>query len=274
MTEKFNIDEFINTMIVQANALVPIDIEQKVKDFITLKIDSFSRLGYCTLENSVELNLSDSEKSLLLQLIAETVFYKTIDLSISKIPSEYWESILQRLAFYVFELSKEYKKVECDFEEAIIFINWRVEKVYKETLQELFNKKRISHETLDSALAQSYAETMSEDTNIKLVQSLITKGQYNDVAEFVVKKYVTPFEIDELLETGKINTENYNKLLENSEYQKCKEEYEKECLEALDELQESLKRNPIVITKYYLNLISDIFRGFINKFRKGHNNEK
>lgn len=33
--------------------------------------------------------------------------------------------------------------------------------------------------------------------------------------------------INEMLETGKIKEEIYNKLLENSEYQKCKEEYKK-----------------------------------------------
>ena len=84
-----------------------------------------------------------------------------------------------------------------------------------------------------------------------------------------LQQYVN--DVNELLEQGKVREENYNKLLENSEYKKYKEKYEKERLDVLEEIQKEI-RNPFYWIKEFIlyTAIYPIMR-FINRSKKNKN---
>ena len=100
MTNKdFDIDAFIDNIATQAQDIFPDDIGNKTQTFIEKMFDKFLRMTNEAIDNNYsDAEFSVEDKVLLLQVIAEWTFHKTIDLDRAKIPFECWESMLQKVA--------------------------------------------------------------------------------------------------------------------------------------------------------------------------------
>ena len=157
----FNIDEFINCSQEQVATLLPEDIGNKTQTFIEEMFDKFLRMANEAIDNNYsDLEFKNEDKVLLLQVIAEWTFHKTIDMDRAKIPFEYWESILQKIAFVVFDVFE--KGISANHKQQVILmgIEYHINQMYNSSLQELFEKGHITKEVLEKAQKESNLDKM------------------------------------------------------------------------------------------------------------------
>ena len=90
--------EFAENMSSQARELAPAEFSSDEVDLIAENIKSFILLAGEGLNKEDELD--DNQKIFIAQLIAEWTFHKTVDIIRAKIPPEYSNAILQKIAPY------------------------------------------------------------------------------------------------------------------------------------------------------------------------------
>ena len=193
----FDIDDFVSSMTSQAKDLVPSDVSQETSDYIISKMDSFLRMAYEAISNDNELNPTNDDYILLLQILAEWIFHKSVDISRAKLPSELWDNIMQRIAFCIFEIVKQSWKREITKDVIVDAVAHHVDKCYKEGLQELLDNKKITKEIFEAAIAESNIDKMADEiekeSNIKnalgydSVDEMIS-AQANEKIEEIKKK--------------------------------------------------------------------------------------
>ena len=101
--EGFDFQAFAASMAEQAKELVPKDLEDREKEYIVKTLGNFTLLAGEALYNDEQLNLTAEQAVFITQVIAEWSFHKSIDLIHSGILPEYWDSIMQKIAFTIFE---------------------------------------------------------------------------------------------------------------------------------------------------------------------------
>ena len=137
----------------------------------------------------------------------------------------------------------------------------------QEILNEFVDKNEESIQALKQELIYQKISVIDEYSPL-ILETLINNEEYVEVAKFIKDDVEHVCDVNELLEQGKVREENYNKLLDNSEYKKYKEKYEKERLDVLEEIQKEI-RNPFYWIKEFIlyTAIYPIMR-FINRSKK------
>lgn len=150
----FSIDEFIDSVIFKTKNSLPDDISEQARTFITETVDNFLHMT----NNAIDNNYMDSipkniDKKFVLQFLAEQISRTTIKLDNSKIPFEHWSSILQEVAFAIFEIlcKPSGKKQKADIQMAEQAVN----KSYTEALQKLLEEKIITKQVFEETLKKS-----------------------------------------------------------------------------------------------------------------------
>ena len=159
----FNIDAFIKNFATQAQDLFPDDIGDKTGAFILEKFDDYLRRANESIDIDKKNRLSTEDKEFALQVLSEWIFHKTIDLDRSKIPFEFWDSVLQNVAIAVFEVSLQGIKKNLEQQSIVSAIEYYVSKMYNKSLQDLFEKGVINKESLERAQKESNIDKMSEE---------------------------------------------------------------------------------------------------------------
>ena len=159
----FDIDAFIENFATQVQDFFPDDIGDKTRAFIVEKFDKFLRLANECIDNNEKNTLSTEDKVFVLQALSEWIFHKTIDLDKSRIPFEFWDSILQNVAYAVFEVSLQCIGKNYEQQSIVSAIEYYVSKMYNESLQDLFEKGVITKEVLEKAQKESNIDKISEE---------------------------------------------------------------------------------------------------------------
>ena len=160
---KFDIDSFVSSMTRQVEGVIPSDVNQETIDYITNTMDSFMRMAYEAISNDKELNPTENDYILLLQILAEWIFHKSVDISRAKLPFELWDNIMQHIAFTIFEIVKQSWKREITEDVIVDAVARHVDKCYKERLKELFDNKKITKEIFEAAIAESNIDKMADE---------------------------------------------------------------------------------------------------------------
>lgn len=163
MTTDFDYKELAETFKQQAISLVPSDISKENSIYIQNLLYNFSTLAGEALYNDKKNNLDENQKVFIVQIIAEWCFHKSVDLIRADIPSQHWDNILQKLAFTIFEISKTALKRELKEQDIITVVEHHVNKVYKECITELLEKKEIDTEIYNKAIEESNIDKMALD---------------------------------------------------------------------------------------------------------------
>lgn len=167
----FDIDSFVSSMTSQAKELVPSDVSQETSDYIISTMDSFLRMAYEAISNDNELNPTENDYILLLQILAEWIFHKSVDISRAKIPTELWDNIMQHISFTIFEIVKQAWIRDIAEDVMVNAVEHHVNKCYTERLKELFDNKKITKEIYEAAIAESNIDKMADErkkeSNIK-----------------------------------------------------------------------------------------------------------
>ena len=160
--EGFDYKGFAASMSEQAKELVPKELEDREKEYIVKTLGNFTLLAGEALYNDQQLNLNADQAVFITQIIAEWSFHKSIDLIHSGILPQYWEGIMQKIAFTIFEVAKQAVIRKIPQDQLLQAVEHHVVKVYNQSIEELQQKGVIDEETKNRAENQSNIDAMAQ----------------------------------------------------------------------------------------------------------------
>ena len=160
--EGFDYKGFASAMAEQAKELVPPDLQDFQKEYIVKTLGNFTMLAGEALYNDTSLNLNAEQAVFITQIIAEWSYHKSIDLIHSGILPQYWDSIMQKIAFTIFEVAKQAVIRKIPQDQLLQAVEHHVVKVYKQSIEELEKKGVIDEETKNRAESQSNNDAMAQ----------------------------------------------------------------------------------------------------------------
>lgn len=148
----FDYKSFAESMKKQSSELIPTEFSKEEADFIKKIIYDFVMLCGEYLNDEQEYDFTDEQKVFITQLIAEYTFHKSVDLINGKIPQEYWEAILQKIAYTILEVLKKAIKKELPQEEILKIVEHHVIKCYTDCIYKLQINKIVWEATIEKIL--------------------------------------------------------------------------------------------------------------------------
>ena len=168
--EGFDYKDFAESMASQAKDLVPADLKDFEKEYIVKTLGNFTMLAGEALYNDTSLNLNADQAVFITQIIAEWSFHKSIDLIHSGILPQYWDSIMQKIAFTIFEVAKQAIIRNIPQDQLLQAVEHHVIKVYNQSIEELQEKGVIDEEIKNRAESQSNIDAMAKQAQEEQVR--------------------------------------------------------------------------------------------------------
>lgn len=160
--EGFDYQGFATEMAKQAQELVPPECNEMQREYIVKTIENFTRMAGEALYNDTSVNFSADQAILISQIIAEWSFHKSIDLIHSRIMPDFWDGIMQKIAFTIFEVAKQALVRNIPQDQMLQAIEHHVNKAYVAGLEALEKKKVITPEMKEHAAKQSNIDDMAK----------------------------------------------------------------------------------------------------------------
>lgn len=160
MTAVFDFEGFAKDLTKQAESSMPKDIALQHKKEFLERIYNFTYIAGEAFSKDESITDSETAK-MLTQIISEWTFHKYIDLLRSNIPAMYHESILQKLGFVAFEMTREAALGNLPREEMLKLVEIQLKKAYENACRQLAQNGQISVDVCESALALSNIDTMN-----------------------------------------------------------------------------------------------------------------
>lgn len=181
--EGFDYKGFAASMSEQAKGLVPKDLEDREKEYIVKTLGNFTLLAGEALYNDQQLNLNADQAVFITQIIAEWSFHKSIDLIHSGILPQYWDGIMQKIAFTIFEVAKQAVIRKIPQDQLLQAVEHHVIKVYNQSIEELQQKGVIDEETKNKAESQSNIDAMAQQAQAEQERQRQAQMQESQDAE-------------------------------------------------------------------------------------------
>ena len=175
MSRDFSPKEFAQNLADQAKDLVPDDLSSEHKENLIETLYTNTLLTAEALIEREHCCYNDNETcELISQIIAEWTFHKYVDLCRAGIPDEFFQSILQKIGYEIYEYVTE--ATEKGVDTSIILSNTEslVQKTYKKALLELKKSKKISSKIAERGLFISNIDKMCTE---KLEQEAIEERE-------------------------------------------------------------------------------------------------
>mgnify|MGYP002766991112 FL=1 len=161
--EGFDYKAFAASMTEQAKELVPKELKDQEKQYIVKTLGNFTLLaGEALYKDEQNLNLTPEQAVFITQIIAEWSFHKSIDLIHSGILPQYWDSIMQKIAFTIFEVAKQAVIRKIPQDQLLQAVEHHVIKCYNAAIEELQQKGVIDEEVKARAESQSNIDAMAQ----------------------------------------------------------------------------------------------------------------
>lgn len=157
----FNHKEFAQNLSSQAKELIPKDISEEDQKFIEEIVYKFCLMSGEALNKDNTISINANQACLISQFIGEWSFHKTIDLIRGNIEMGLRESILQKIAFTIFEIAKQGVIKNMPQEQLIPLVEHHVTKTYNEALEDLTKRGVISKDVEENASKQSNIDVMA-----------------------------------------------------------------------------------------------------------------
>jgi len=208
--EGFDYQNFSQVLASQAGELLPEYFDDFQKKYVTNTISNFANLAGEALYNDATLNFDAEQAMMVTQIIAEWSFHKSVDLVKSGILSEYWDGIMQKIAFTIFEIAKNAMVQKIPTDQILQIVEQHVIKSYEEALAELKTNGIINDTLYENAAHQSNIDAMmeqiqndknastnfeshngqSDSKTLKLAAiALLLKQLSNDRAQIILNKF-------------------------------------------------------------------------------------
>lgn len=161
--EGFDYKQFSQMLAGQAKELVPPEFDDFQKNYIVQTLLNFSMLAGEAIANDASMGFNADQAVLLTQIIAEWSFHKSVDLIRSGVDSQYWDGVLQKVAFTIFEIGKQTIQNNIPQDQMLALIEHHVKQAFDEAIDELSQKGAIDESVKESAQHQSNIDTMVEE---------------------------------------------------------------------------------------------------------------
>ena len=158
----FNYQEFAQNLTMQAQELVPQEFADYEKQYVVNTLLNFSTLAGEALYNDKESNFNADQAMMITQIIAEWSFHKSVDLIRSGIPQEFWDPIMQKIAFTIFEIAKQTFIQGLPQDQILQLIEHHVKKTYVDAIADLKAKNLITEELQERASNMSNIDDMMQ----------------------------------------------------------------------------------------------------------------
>ena len=160
--EGFDYKGFAQSMAEQAKELVPKDLQHEDQEYIVNTLGNFTLMAGEAIYNDESLQITADQAVFITQIIAEWSFHKSIDLIHSGIDRSYWDSIMQKIAFTIFEVAKQGIIRSIPQEQLLQAVEHHVIKVYKKCIEDLEKRGVINEEVKEFAESQSNIDEMAK----------------------------------------------------------------------------------------------------------------
>lgn len=158
----FDYKEFAKILSSQADELIPAGFQDFQKQYIINTVRNFSELSGEAIANDEQLKFNADQAMLITQIIAEWSFHKSIDVVNSGILPDYWDSVMQKIAFTIFEIAKQTISKGITQDEILKIVEHQVKKTYQEAIEDLKKRGIIDETVFDNALKQSNIDAMMQ----------------------------------------------------------------------------------------------------------------
>ncbi|MBO6088301.1 hypothetical protein J6P92_08170 [bacterium] len=158
----FDYKDFAQNLAQQAYELLPPDFNDDQKNYVANTLLNFSAVAGEALANDTQLNFNLDQAVMITQIIAEWSFHKSVDLIRSGIPRQYWDPIMQKIAYTIFEIAKNAFHLNLPQDQCLQVIEHHVKKTYVDCIVELKDKNLIDDELMQFAANQSNIDQMAQ----------------------------------------------------------------------------------------------------------------
>lgn len=175
-TQNFDYETFAQNLAAQAQDLVPADFNDVQKQYVINTLGNFSLLSGKALAEDPALNFNEEQAITITQIIAEWSFHKSVDVIRSGIPQQYWDGVMQKIAYTIFEIAKQTFSQGLPHDKILELIEHHVKKSYLEAITELKNKGAIDDELMEYAASQSNMDKMAQEMQQQSQQTPMPDG--------------------------------------------------------------------------------------------------
>lgn len=162
-TKDFDYQSFAQNLAQQAQEMVPQDFNEHQKQYVVNTLGNFSMLSGKALAEDENLHFDAEQSVLITQIIAEWSFHKSVDVIRSGIPQQYWDPIMQKIAYTIFEIAKQTFSQGLPQDKILELIEHHVKKTYVEAITELKDKGAIDEGLMEFAASQSNMDKMAQE---------------------------------------------------------------------------------------------------------------
>lgn len=160
--EGFDYKGFAQELASQAGELLPADFQEFQKNYVINTITNFATLCGEAISNDEKANFNAEQGMLITQIIAEWSFHKSVDIIKAGILPDYWDGIMQKIAFTIFEIGKQTITKGIPQDEILQIVEHQVKKTYQTALEELQERNIIDATLFEKAAHQSNIDDMME----------------------------------------------------------------------------------------------------------------
>jgi len=199
--EGFKYKEFAEDLSGQAKAVVPTDLPPEDQEYVYKTVHNFCFVAGEALANDTEHVYTVDQASIITQFIGEWSFHKSLDLIRGKIPPQHRDSIMQKIAFTIFEIAKQATFKNLPQDQMIGLVEHHVKKAYNEALADLAKRGILSQKQAQVAASQSNidemakadSEALDNASDLKILKlaafALIAKKLPNDKVTTLLTKF-------------------------------------------------------------------------------------
>ena len=235
--EGFLYKEFAEDLSSQAKAVLPPELTQEEKDYIYNTVKNYCFIAGEALFNDKEHNYTVEQASIITQFIGEWSFHKSMDIIKGNIPNQFRDSIMQKIAFTIFEIAKQATFKNIPTEDMIGLVEHHVKKAYNEALSELMKRGALSQEQAEFAANQSNIDEMAKQDNeaiaassdIKILKlaafALLAKKLPNDKVTTILTKFS---QSDANIVLQYMNMDNLESQIDPSLLAQCLKQFQEE----------------------------------------------
>ena len=159
----FDYQSFAQNLASQAQELVPQDFDENQRQYVINTLGNFSLLSGKALAEDPNLNFNAEQSITITQIIAEWSFHKSVDLIRSGIPQQYWDPVMQKIAYTIFEIAKQTFSQGLPHDKILELIEHHVKKSYVDAITELKDKGAIDEGLMEFAASQSNMDKMAQE---------------------------------------------------------------------------------------------------------------
>ena len=158
----FDYKGFAQNLASQALELIPSDFNDDQKNYVANTLLNFATIAGQALYDDNQLNFNLDQAVMITQIIAEWSYHKSVDLIRSGIPQQYWDPIMQKIAFTIFEIAKNAFHQGLPQDQCLQLIEHHVKKTYLDCIAELKDKNLIDEGLMEQAASQSNIDAMMQ----------------------------------------------------------------------------------------------------------------